>query len=395
MIFLQYKGDTMLIKNGFVFTENNHFTKSDLQIREDKIFTLPSQVEHPCIDDTDICIDASGLYVIPGLTDIHFHGCCGNDFSNCTGDSLTSMLHYELINGITTVCPTTMTIPIGQLEETCQTISSYASTLHDSEATICGIHLEGPFISYEKRGAQNSLYILPANIDLFEHLDALSNHMIKIISLAPEVNDNLTFIPKVSHRVRISLAHSTSDYKTATAAFSMGASQVTHAYNAMNPFTHREPGIIGAAFDYPDVSIELICDGIHVHPSTIRATFKMFTDQRILLISDSMEATGMPSGIYSLGGQTVYVSKSQATLSDGTIAGSVSNLMDCVRYLVKEASIPLESAIKCSTINPAKSIGIDAKYGTISPGKIADLVLLDTNLDIKYVIKNGVLSVAF
>jgi len=385
----------MLIKNGFVFTEDNRFEKIDLQIREDHFLALSSQIMHDCISADDMCIDASGLYVVPGLIDLHVHGCMGNDFCDCTRDTLSSMLHYELIHGITTVCPTTLTVPILQLESACRMISAYASVPHASEATICGIHLEGPFISHEKRGAQNASYILPADINLFEHLNAISHDMIKIISLAPEANDNLTFIPKVSQRVRVSLAHSTSDYNTAATAFSIGASQVTHAYNAMNPFTHREPGIIGAAFDNPDVSIELICDGIHVHPSTIRATFKMFSDKRILLISDSMSATGMPSGTYSLGGQTVYVSESKATLSDGTIASSVSNLMDCVRYLVKEASIPLESAILCSTINPAKSIGIDTQYGSIATGKIADLVLLDSDLNIKYVIKNGVLLTAF
>jgi N-acetylglucosamine-6-phosphate deacetylase len=158
----------------------------------------------------------------------------------------------------------------------------------------------------------------------------------------------------------------------------------------MAPFSHREPGVIGAASDTSNVKVELICDGIHIHPSMIRSAFKLFTDERIILISDSMEATGMPNGEYELGGQHVFVNGSRATLKDGTIAGSTTNLMDCVRFLVKEVGIPLESAIKCAAVNPAKAIGIYEHYGSLTPGKIANVVLLNKDLEIIQVYIKGV-----
>lgn len=167
-------------------------------------------------------------------------------------------------------------------------------------------------------------------------------------------------------------------------------SHVTHLYNAMPAFYHREPGVIGAAYDVPNCEVELICDGIHVHPGVVRATFQMFGANRIIMISDSMMATGMPEGDYSLGGQIVRVSEGRATLdSSEVLAGSTTNLMDCMRNAVKNIGIPLELAVQCTAANPAKSIGIYDKYGSIAPGKVANIVLLDKNLDIKGVILKG------
>ena len=169
-----------------------------------------------------------------------------------------------------------------------------------------------------------------------------------------------------------------------------GAKHVTHLYNGMNDFYHRSPGVIGAACDNEDVTVELIVDGVHSHPSTVRTTFKMFGDDRIIMISDSMMACGLDDGQYTLGGLDVTVKGNVATLTkEGNIAGSVTNLMNCVRTAVKKMNIPLESAIKCAAVNPAKAIGIYDRFGSIEPGKIANLVLLDKNLEIKHIIKNG------
>lgn len=366
----------MKITNALVFDEAA-FVSKDVFI-ENGIFTDSTT--------SNEVLDAQGCYAIPGLIDLHFHGCMGHDFCDHSPEALQQITEYEAKSGITTICPATMTLPHNDILDICKTAASFHN---DNGATICGIHLEGPFLSNQYKGAQNAAYLQTADYSFYQQLQEASNGLIKIISLAPEIKENFDFIVQAKDSVRISLAHSGADYTTAKAAFDAGASHVTHAFNAMSPFHHRDPGIIGAALDSAHASVELICDGIHIHPSMIRAAFAMFSEERIILISDSMEATGLSDGTYSLGGQTVSVKGRLATLADNTIAGSVSNLMDCVRYLVKEVHVPLSSAIRCATINPAKELGIDNHYGSISPNKVANLVLLSPNLDVKAVFLAG------
>ena len=194
-------------------------------------------------------------------------------------------------------------------------------------------------------------------------------------------------IDELAGEVRISIAHTTADYGTACEAFKHGARQVTHLYNAMPPFSHRAPGVIGAAFDNDNVAVELIADGVHVHPSVVRATFRLF-ENRVILISDSMMATGLDDGEYSLGGQAVTVRGNLATLHDGTIAGSATNLMDCVRSAVK-MGVPLGQAIRSASTNPARAIGIEHDYGSLEPGKLANVLLLDEELNIHTILLRG------
>lgn len=257
-------------------------------------------------------------------------------------------------------------------------------------ASLVGINMEGPFISAEKKGAQAAAYIRLCDAGLFRRLQKASGNLIKLVDIAPETEGALDFIDALKDEVTISLAHSAANYDIALEAYKRGARHVTHLYNAMPPFTHRAPGIVGAALDSPQCMAELICDGVHIHPSTVRAAFRMFGDDRLILISDSMRAAGMKDGSYTLGGQAVSVKGKFATLvSDGTLAGSVTNLMDCMRTAVKEMQLPLESMVACATANPAKAIGIYDRYGSISAGKIANLVLLDHDLNIKRIIING------
>jgi N-acetylglucosamine-6-phosphate deacetylase len=250
--------------------------------------------------------------------------------------------------------------------------------------------MEGPFLSEKKKGAQNGEWLHKPDVEMFRRLQAKSGNLFKLVSIAPEEKGALSFISELKDEVVISLAHTTADYDMALKAMRQGACQVTHLYNAMPPFHHREPGVIGAAFDTPTCRVELIGDGVHIHPSVMRATFEMFGENRIILISDSMMATGMPDGQYTLGGQTVKVTGNTATLvSDSTLAGSVTNLMDCMKNVVKNMDIPLETAVKCAAVNPAKAIGIYEHYGSIKPGMVANIVLLDPELMIKAVILKG------
>ena len=367
----------MIIKNGKVFTEEGKFVEKEIYIDGDKISsTVIGEV-----------IDAAGLYVIPGLTDIHFHGCVGYDFCDGTKEALEKMAEYELSNGITTICPASMTFSEEQLTNIFANAANYKS---EKGATLVGINMEGPFISMEKKGAQNGEYIHRPDAEMFERLQTAANGLIKLCDIAPEVDGAMDCIEKISDKVTVSLAHTAADWDIATEAIKKGAKHVTHLYNAMPPYSHRAPGVIGAACDNEQVMVELICDGIHSHPSTVRTTFKMFGDDRIVLISDSMEACGLEDGQYSLGGQDVTVKGNLAILTElGNIAGSVTNLMKCMRKAVKEMGISLESAVKCATMNPAKAIGIYDNYGSLTPGKQADVVLLDEDLEIRYIIKSG------
>ena len=370
----------MVIKNGLVFQPDGSFAKKD-------VFIAGERIAENSQDET--IVDAKGCYVIPGLIDVHFHGCVGHDFCDGSKESIAAMAKYELENGITSICPATMTLGEDVLMNIVQAAAAYKEAGRAEGAELVGINMEGPFISLEKKGAQNPKYIAKADAEMFRRLQKASGGLVRLCALAPEEAGAMEFIDACKDEVVISVAHTTADYDTAREAFERGARQVTHLYNAMPPFSHRAPGVIGAACD-SDCNVELICDGIHVHPSVIRTTFKMFGAERIIMISDSMEATGMADGEYSLGGQAVKVRGNLATLVEGgAIAGSATNLMNCLRYAVKTAQIPLEDAVGCTTRNPARAIGLYDEYGSIECGKYADLVILDQDLQICQVIKKG------
>lgn len=368
----------MKIQNVKVFTESGIFEEKDICINNDRI----------CKESEDsIVFDGEGCYAIPGLIDVHFHGCVGKDFCNGTLEAIQAIAEYELSQGVTSICPATMTLD----EETLSTIFKTAGDYKGSAgAELVGINMEGPYISSAKKGAQNAKFIHRPDVTMFRKMNELSGGLIKLVALAPEEEGALEFIQQVKDETVISIAHTTADYETTMEAFHTGASHVTHLYNAMPPFSHRAPGVIGAAADCNQVYVELICDGIHIHPAVVRTTFKMFGDDRIVFISDSMEATGMPDGDYALGGQAVKKVGNRAELVDGTIAGSATNLLDCLRTAVQKMGIPLESAVKCSTINAAKSIGIEGSYGSISEGKFANIILLDKQLNLRAVFLKGV-----
>ena len=378
----------MIIRNALVYGEDKTFSRLDIRIEED-IFTEICPSLAP--SENESVLDADGLYAIPGLIDIHFHGCMGHDFCDGTVEAIDAITRYEASCGVTSVCPATMTVSPESLVQVMDAARTYnESPARPGQASLVGINMEGPFISEAKKGAQAAEHIRLCDEALFCSLQERSGGLIKLVDIAPENEGAMEFIDALHDKVTISLAHTTADYQTAKEAYDRGARHATHLYNAMPPFTHRAPGVVGAAFDSPHCRAELICDGVHIHPSVVRATFQLFGDDRMILISDSMRAAGMEDGQYTLGGQDVAVKGKYATLvSDGALAGSVTNLMDCMRTAVKEMQIPLESAIACATMNPAKAIGIYDRYGSISTGKIANLVLLDQDLNLRQVIIHG------
>lgn len=334
--------------------------------------------------------DASGCYVIPGLTDLHFHGCVGEDFSDATPDGLQKMADYELSRGVTQICPAGMTLGEDQLTRICQNAAAHRAK-NPGGAELVGLHLEGPFLCKAKKGAQNEAFLHDPDPAMLHRLQQAAQGMVKLVTLAAEQPGALEFIRSAQEDgITVSLGHTTADYDTACAAYEAGARQATHLFNAMPPFTHRAPGVVGAAFDHPQVKVELISDGVHIHPSVVRAVFQLFGAGRVILISDSLRATGMPDGRYPFGGQEIEVHGNRATMADdpNTLAGSVSDLMACMRSAVS-FGIPLHDAVWAAAVNPAQVLGIFDRLGSLDVGKTANLAILDRDLNLKDVFFRG------
>lgn len=366
----------MIIKGGKVFQEDGSFLEQAIYINDHR---LVDKAEYQ--DDGEV-IDAEGLLVLPGLVDIHSHGAAGEDFSDGNPEGLKKILQYEKRCGITSYCPTSMTFPKERLR---QIFASIKGAQTEDGATVVGINMEGPFLDPAKKGAHVEKWIAAPDVAFVRELNQDTDGLVRLVTLAPNMDGAEEFIKEMHEEVCISLGHTAADYDCASRAMKLGAHHVTHLYNAMQPFGHRAPGLIGAAMDDPECMVELICDGYHIHPSAIRAAFRMFGPERVILISDSMRATGMENGTYELGGQEVTVKDRKAVLKDGTLAGSATNLYGCMCKAV-EFGIPLEQAIMAATANPARSIGIFDRVGSIRIGKQADLLLVSENLELKRVI---------
>ena len=332
-------------------------------------------------------IDLNGAKVLPGLIDIHTHGNSGEDFADGDERGLRKMASYLARNGITGFVPASMTLPYEKLERAFLAAESISRENSAGRARLLGIHMEGPFFSEKKKGAHNSEFLKAPELDAFTQLFESSGGLIKIVDVAPELPGAIDFIEAASVLCRVSIAHTDAEYVQACTAYDAGASHLTHIFNAMPEIHHRRPGVIGAASERDHVTAELICDGIHVHPAAVRMAFRLFPE-RICLISDSLRCCGMDDGEYELGGQTIRLENHIARLSDGTIAGSASNLMECLKNAI-QFGIREDEAIRASTINPAAVIGADDLTGSIAAGKYADFIICDDSLNIEQVYIGG------
>ncbi len=372
----------LTIKNGLIFTETAEFVKADVVCDGGKIV----EILKPGTKTNEQAIDAEGKYILPGLIDIHTHGSMGSDFCDAEKQGLQKMSDYLAQCGVVGFCGTTMAYDEEILNNIIDTYNQF--TKENTEgAKLLGINMEGPFFNKEKKGAQAEKYIVSPDIEMFNRLYERSGETIKLIDIAPETQGAIEFIQNAGKKCVVSIAHTTADYDTCIEAFENGATHVTHIFNAMPAFNHRKPGVVGAAFDKAKF-VEVISDGIHLHPAVIRSLFSWFGAERICLISDSMRACGMPNGEYTLGGQKVFMKDKLATLEDGTIAGSAVNLYECFTRAVS-FGITLENALRAATINPATAIGIFDKTGSITKGKCANIVIADKELNIENVIING------
>lgn len=366
----------MILKNGKIFNSLGKFIQADIEIQGDRIVKVAPAGSL----QGDNVLDVAGKYVAPGFVDIHIHGAFGSDFCDCLdGDAqhVTVMSNYLGSQGVTSFLGTTMAFSEEIIGGIFDTVKPYMKQ-DGNGAVLRGINMEGPFFNKGKKGAQAEKYIIDPDFAMFNRLNERSEHNIRLVDVSPELPGALDFIRGASKICTVSLAHTSADYDQAKAGFAAGASHTTHLFNAMPPFTHRAPGVVGAACD-DAAHVEVISDGIHLHPAVIRAAFAMFGAERICLISDAMRATGMPNGEYSLGGQKVFMTDGKATLEDGTIAGSATCLADCFRRAVS-FGIPLESALRAATINPAKAAGLFDEVGSITEGKRADILVLNGDL---------------
>ncbi len=335
--------------------------------------------------DAPADVDAQGKYLLPGFIDVHTHGAMGEDFSDGNADGLPTMARYYAANGVTSFLATTMTLKEDVLTPAMHTIRDFQRPADGAKCV--GIHLEGPFLSYAKRGAQAAENLHKPDAEMFQRLNEASGGIVRLVTVAPEEEGAMEFIKKVSPVCTVSLGHTTADYDTAMAAYMAGASHATHLYNGMPSFLHREPGVIGAAFDCR-ATVELICDGMHIHPAVIRATHQLF-GEKLVIISDSLRCAGMPDGEYELGGQPIEMKAGRATLlGSETLAGSTTNLLQELKNVVS-FGLPLEDAISAMTIAPAKAIRLDDKIGSLAVGKCADLVLLNPDLSLDSVYVDG------
>ena len=370
----------MIIRDAMIYSPDHSFVPGDLYIDGERLTASSANA------DGEI-VEATGLYALPGLLDLHFHGAVGYDLCDADPAGLQAIADFEAQHGVTAICPATMTFPEEKLREVMRCAAAHRN---GQGADLVGINMEGPFINPDKAGAQDPQYVIQADVGMLERLQEAAGGLIRLVDVAPEIPGNLDFIRQMSDQVRISIAHTKTDYGMAAQAFKAGAKQLTHTYNAMPPMAHREPGPIPAGAEYGS-DAELIADGIHVHPAMVRLLFRLYGPEHILLISDSMRACGLPDGDYTLGGQAVTVRGKKAVLTEkpDTIAGSVTCLYDCMREAVINMGIPLEHAVQAASENPARALGVSRDYGTLSPGAYANVILADMELTIRAVYLKG------
>ena len=373
----------MFYKNARIFASDFQFHTGAFEV-VDGVFgeVLPQNVPEDAID-------LQGATVIPGLVDVHSHGNSGADFSDGDYEGLKKMAAYYARCGVTSFAPASMTLPYDVLAAAFATAKQLTQESPDGCARLMGIQMEGPYFSYKKRGAQNPDYLKEPDFEGFRKLYEDCGGLVRIVDVAPELPGAAEFVAKAKELCTVSIAHTDSDYDHAKAAIDAGVTHLTHLYNAMPGIHHRNPGVIPAAVENPNVRAEIICDGQHIHPASVRLAFTMFGPERMILVSDSGRCAGLPDGSqFQLGGQDCWLRDGVARLADGTIACSAANLWQCLCNVISWG-IPEETAIRAASYNPACAIGADNKIGSIETGKLADFLVCSSDYSSKRVFLGG------
>ena len=359
----------MFYKNARIFCEDFQFRTGTFEVKDGKFGQILAE------NVPEDAIDLQGATVIPGLIEVHSHGAAGFDFSDGDYEGLKAMAAYYAAVGVTSFAPASMTLPYEVLAVAFGNAKRLVEEDLPGLSVLRGIQMEGPYFSYKKRGAQNPDYLKEPDFEGFQKLYEDCGGLIRIVDVAPELPGAAEFVERASKLCTVSIAHTDSDYSHAKAAFDAGATHLTHLYNAMPPIHHRDPGVIPAAVENPSVRAELICDGHHIHPASVRLAFTMFRN-RMILVSDSGRCAGKEEGYqFDLGGQMAEIRGGVAKLvGTETIACSAANLWQCLQNVLSWG-IREEEAIRAATWNPACAIGAQKEVGSIAPGKRADFVI--------------------
>ena len=366
----------MFYKNAKIYCSDFAFHEGAFEVVDGKFGAILPE----CVPED--AIDLGGATVIPGLVEVHSHGNSGADFSDGDYEGLKAMAKFFAQCGVTSFAPASMTLPYDVLAKAFATAKQLKEEAPDGYSRIMGIQMEGPYFSYAKRGAQNPDYLKTPDFDGFKKLYDDCGGLVRIVDIAPELPGAAEFVAKAKDLCTVSIAHTDSDYDHAKAAVDAGVTHLTHLYNAMPAIHHRNPGVIPACVENENVQAEIICDGYHIHPASVRLAFTMFKN-RMILVSDSGRCAGQPEGYqFDLGGQMAEIRGGVAKLVGGeTIACSASNLWQCLRNTISW-DIPAEEAIRAATYNPAKALGVQDQIGSIDTGKLADFLVLTSDLEL-------------
>ncbi|MGF7397341.1 N-acetylglucosamine-6-phosphate deacetylase [Thermoanaerobacterium thermosaccharolyticum] len=370
-----------LIINGRLLLDNNIVDGKDLLIEDNKIAAIGKGLSG------DNVIDADGNYVSPGFIDIHIHGSAGFDTMDGTFDAINAISKSIAKRGTTSFLPTTMTEDKNKIKNAIKNVYENKNRVEGAE--ILGIHMEGPFINPKQKGAQDEKFILKPTIDNFVELGGDYIDIVKLVTIAPEIDGSLELIKFLKEKgIIVSVGHTDSTYDEVVAGFKAGITHATHVFNAMRGFHHREVGTLGAIFDL-DISAELIADGIHSVFPAIRTLLKLKGKGNTNLITDAMMAANLSDGVYQLGGQDVYVKNGAARLKSGVLAGSTLTLDKAVKNILTNTDLSLYESVALASYNSAKVIGVQDRKGIIKEGYDADIVIFDDDIDIKKTIVGG------